>query len=153
MEAIITCPGLRTCFEVKRALEDRGLIYIRNARIRPSRGVNYIGVDALGLFALISEQEAHASNEPLLRPATALQYQNSINYPLTYKSGLKRNKMNIELKKAIIIWMFDNANEFQLLNATTNEFRQYIYTPDGNYCIGGEVVADFIRVAEKIVKY
>ena len=72
MEAIITCPDLRTFFEVKRALEDGGLIYIRHARIRPSRGVNYIGVDEPGLFALISEQEAHASKEPLLRPATAL---------------------------------------------------------------------------------
>ena len=72
MEAIITCPDLSTFFEVKRALEDRGLIYISNAHIRPSRGVNYIGVDEGGLFALISEQDAHASNEPLLRPATAL---------------------------------------------------------------------------------
>lgn len=61
--------------------------------------------------------------------------------------------MNTELKKAIIAFMFDNTNEFQLLNATTNEFRQYIYTPDGNYCIGGERVSEFIRVAEKIVKY
>ena len=72
MTQIITCPDLRTFFEVKRALEDRGLIYISNARIRPSRGVNYIGVDEPGLFALISEQEAHAPKEPLLRPATAL---------------------------------------------------------------------------------
>ena len=61
--------------------------------------------------------------------------------------------MKTELKKAIIIWMFSHANEFQLLNATTNEFRQYIYTPDGNYCIGGKRVSEFIRVAEKIVKY
>ena len=61
--------------------------------------------------------------------------------------------MNTELKKAIIIWMFDNANEFQLLNATTNEFRQYIFNQSGEFLIGGEAVSDFIRFAEKIVKY
>ena len=72
MEAIITCPDLRTFFEVKRTLEDRGLIYVSNAHIRPSRGVNYIGVDEVGLFALISKQDAHASKEPLLRRTTAL---------------------------------------------------------------------------------
>ena len=72
MEAIITCPDLSTFFEVKRALEAKGLIYVSNAHIRPSRGVNYIRVDAPGLFALISEQEAHAPKEPLLRPTTAL---------------------------------------------------------------------------------
>lgn len=72
MEVIITCPDLSTFFEVKRALEDGGLIYISNARARPSRGVNYIGVDALGLFALISEQDARAPKDPPLGPATAL---------------------------------------------------------------------------------
>lgn len=60
--------------------------------------------------------------------------------------------MKTELKKAIIAYMFDNANEFQLLNATTNEFRQYIYTPDGNYCIGGERVSEFINEVERLIK-
>ena len=60
--------------------------------------------------------------------------------------------MNTEIKKAIIAFMFDNTNEFQLLNATTKEFRQYIYAPDGNYCIGGERVSEFIKEVERLIK-
>jgi len=61
--------------------------------------------------------------------------------------------MNVELKKAIVNYMFDNAKEFQLNNATTEKFRQYIFTPEGSYCFGGNEVAEFIRMTEKIVKY
>jgi len=62
------------------------------------------------------------------------------------------NIMNTDLKKAIIDFMFENVDEFQLVNATTAHFRQYIYTQDGHYCIGGEVVSIFIENAEKLIK-
>ena len=52
--------------------------------------------------------------------------------------------MQTELKRLIINFMLDNENEFQLTNATINEFDQYIYTPEGAHCIGGEEVREFI---------
>lgn len=59
--------------------------------------------------------------------------------------------MNLELKKAIVNYMFDNANQFQLVNSTKSEFRQYIYTPEGAYIIGGEEVGEFINLVDKEV--
>ena len=56
------------------------------------------------------------------------------------------------LKRIIINWMFDNIHEFQLLNSTTSHFRSYIYDSNGNYLIGGEDVAEFIVLAEKLLK-
>ena len=52
--------------------------------------------------------------------------------------------MKKELKQAIINYIFDNQNEFQLTNATTNKFRAYIYDADGENIIGGEEVKSFI---------
>ena len=60
--------------------------------------------------------------------------------------------MNKELKKTIVNYMFDNATEFQLINATSEKFRQYLYTEQGKYCSGGEQVAAFIFDVEKLVK-
>lgn len=59
--------------------------------------------------------------------------------------------MNLQLKKAIFNWMIDNSNEFQLVNETKKEFRQYIYNPNGEYCYGGEDVSNFIDSVYKIV--
>ena len=59
--------------------------------------------------------------------------------------------MYLELKKAIIDWLIENKNEFQRTNACHEHFRQYIYTPEGNYCIGGKVVSEFISNAEKLL--
>ena len=59
--------------------------------------------------------------------------------------------MHIELKKAIVNYMFDNANQFQLVNSTKSEFRQYIYTLEGAYIIGGEEVGEFINLVDKEV--
>ena len=59
--------------------------------------------------------------------------------------------MNLELKKAIVNYMFDNANQFQLVNSTKSEFRQYIYTLEGAYIIGGEEVGEFINLVDKEV--
>lgn len=60
--------------------------------------------------------------------------------------------MFIELKKAIILFMIDHINDLQLVNATHDEFHDYIYNKDGNYLIGGEVVSDFIDNAAKLLK-
>jgi len=60
--------------------------------------------------------------------------------------------MNKELKRAIVNYMFDNANEFQLVNSTVKNFSQYIYTPDGNFCFGGEEVSDFISSVYNLIK-
>ena len=52
--------------------------------------------------------------------------------------------MQTELKNAIIKQVQDNANDFQLVNNTTDHFKAYIYDSKGNYLIGGEKVANFI---------
>lgn len=59
--------------------------------------------------------------------------------------------MYMELKKAVIEWLIENKNEWQRVNACHKHFRQYIYTPDGNYCIGGQVVSEFITNADKLL--
>jgi hypothetical protein len=60
--------------------------------------------------------------------------------------------MNTELKKAIVNFIFDNSNEFQITNATVNEFKLYIYDDKGNFLIGGEEVSEFIQNAIKLLK-
>jgi predicted Mrr-cat superfamily restriction endonuclease len=59
--------------------------------------------------------------------------------------------MSKELKKAIINWMFDNSKEFQLINATAERFRSYIYDDKGNYLIAGKDIMEFIRNADKLI--
>ena len=59
--------------------------------------------------------------------------------------------MSKELKRAIINWMFDNSKEFQLINATAERFRSYIYDDKGNYLIGGKDIMEFIRNADKLI--
>lgn len=56
-----------------------------------------------------------------------------------------------ELKKAIINWLLDNENRWQRVNECTEEFREYIYNSDGNYLIGGQEVAKFIREADILI--
>ena len=56
-----------------------------------------------------------------------------------------------ELKAAIIKWLLENENEWQRVNACTETFREYIYSKSGNYLIGGESVAEFIRAADKLI--
>jgi hypothetical protein len=61
--------------------------------------------------------------------------------------------MNLELKKQIFLFMCENQNEFQLVNFTIDEFRSYIYTPKGDYLIGGQTVYEFIStIYETIFK-
>lgn len=61
--------------------------------------------------------------------------------------------MRKELKKAIIDYMFENNNVFNLCNQTTTHFTDYIYNKNGDYLIGGEEVMDFIEKAVKLVTY
>lgn len=59
--------------------------------------------------------------------------------------------MHNELKKAIVNFMLDNVKEFQLINRTSQEFKQYIYTDKGEYCIGGKEVSEFINKVDKYI--
>ena len=60
-------------------------------------------------------------------------------------------KRTMELKKAIIDWLFDNKNAWQRKSACREYFRPYIYNADGNYLIGGEEVSAFITEADKLI--
>ena len=60
--------------------------------------------------------------------------------------------MNLELKKAIVNFIFDNINEFQITNATVKEFKLYIYNDQGNFLIGGKEVSEFISEAIKLLR-
>lgn len=56
-----------------------------------------------------------------------------------------------ELKKTILQWLLENEYEWQRVNACTENFREYIYDRNGNFLIGGEAVAEFIRAADKLI--
>ena len=60
--------------------------------------------------------------------------------------------MNKELKKAIVLWIFENDKNYQLHLASVEKFRPYIYDASGNFLIGGEVVSEFITNFLKIMK-
>jgi hypothetical protein len=60
-------------------------------------------------------------------------------------------KSIMELKKAIIDWLFENKNEWQRKSTCRNYFRAYIYNSEGNYLIGGEEVSEFIDNADKLI--
>ncbi len=53
--------------------------------------------------------------------------------------------MNKQLKDKIIEEVQHNAKVYQLVNSITNKFKAYIYDTQGNYLIGGEEVANFIK--------
>lgn len=56
-----------------------------------------------------------------------------------------------ELKKEILNWLLENENEFNRVVSCYEHFREYIYNSEGNYLIGGEQVADFIKKADKLI--
>jgi len=60
--------------------------------------------------------------------------------------------MRLALKKKIIEWIFDNINEFQIVNRCVDAFREYIYDKNGEYLIGGDDVSDFIEDEIKLIK-
>ena len=59
--------------------------------------------------------------------------------------------MQYSLMQAIFNYLIDNRNEFNLHNATTEQFKPYIYDDKGNYLIGGEQVSQFISDAIKLI--
>jgi len=59
--------------------------------------------------------------------------------------------MRIELKKAIIDFIFENHNVFNLVNHTTAHFKEYVYNSKGEYLIGGEEVYQFINIAIDLI--
>ena len=61
--------------------------------------------------------------------------------------------MNKELKKAIVLHIIDNEKDFQLVNNTTKEFREYIYNSKGELLIGGGQVREFIVDAAKLLTF
>lgn len=60
--------------------------------------------------------------------------------------------MNHTLQKAIIEWIFENLDEFQIVNRCKDEFRLYIYDDKGEYLIGGAQVANFINKAIDLIR-
>lgn len=56
-----------------------------------------------------------------------------------------------ELKKVILLWLLEHENEWQRVNTCIDEFRNYIYSDNGNYLIGGKNVASFIEKADKLL--
>ena len=56
-----------------------------------------------------------------------------------------------ELKQAILNWLLENENEGQRINACVKAFRAYIYDENGNYLIGGQIVSEFIKDADKLL--
>lgn len=56
-----------------------------------------------------------------------------------------------ELRKQIVIYLLEYEGVFQRLNNCIEYFRLYIYTPEGNYLIGGEDVVNYIRTLDKII--
>ena len=59
--------------------------------------------------------------------------------------------MDLQLKKAIIIWLMDNVNQWQRVNSCVNHFRPYIYNSEGNFLIGGDRVYEFIVNADMLL--
>ena len=61
--------------------------------------------------------------------------------------------MNYKLKQAINNHIFENVNEFQIVNNTIEKFRNYIYDEKGEYLIGGEDVAKFIEDTNNLINH
>jgi hypothetical protein len=59
--------------------------------------------------------------------------------------------MKKELKQAIVNCIFENERQFQITNYVKGEFKDYIYTSQGSFLIGGEEVAEFIENAIKLL--
>lgn len=60
--------------------------------------------------------------------------------------------MNKELKKAIFIWLVENENVWQRVNACHEAFSPYIYAPSGEYLVfGGKETSEFIKKADELL--
>ena len=59
--------------------------------------------------------------------------------------------MHKELKGLIIQWLLDNENAWQRVNECTKHFKEYIYSSDGEFLIGGKTVHNFIVTADNLL--
>lgn len=59
--------------------------------------------------------------------------------------------MNKELKKEIFDYLYENETLWQRVNMCRKEFKEYIYDRNGNYLIDGEIVSNFIELADKLL--
>lgn len=57
----------------------------------------------------------------------------------------------MEFKKAVVDWICEHANEFQLINACVEAFSDYIYDKNGNVLIGGAARLLFIEDACRLL--
>ncbi len=53
--------------------------------------------------------------------------------------------MNTYLKKSITLYILENLDDFQLVNNTIENFREYIYSASWEYLMTGKETAQFIR--------
>lgn len=60
-------------------------------------------------------------------------------------------KARLELKKAIIKWLFDNADTWNRTYGCVKYFHPYMYDGNGNWLIGGLEVYNFIMDANKLI--
>ena len=59
--------------------------------------------------------------------------------------------INIELKQAIINYIFENYNLFNRLNCTTKKFKNYIYDENWNYLIWWKDIIEWIEKIDKMI--
>lgn len=62
-------------------------------------------------------------------------------------------KMNIELKRAIVNWYCDNFQGYASSEECVRVFKAYIYDEKGEYLIGGKEVFDFIHKIRSLIYY
>lgn len=59
--------------------------------------------------------------------------------------------INIELKQAIINYIFENYNLFNRLNNTTHKFKNYIFDENWNYLIWWKDIIEWIEKIDKMI--
>lgn len=60
--------------------------------------------------------------------------------------------MQYSLMKNIFNHVIEHRNNFQIINNATAHFKAYIYDDQGNYLIGGEQVAEFIKDSVELMR-
>lgn len=59
--------------------------------------------------------------------------------------------INLQLKQAIINYIFGNYNLFNRLNCTTKKFKNYIYDENWNYLIWWKDIIEWIEKIDKLI--
>lgn len=62
------------------------------------------------------------------------------------KYAIDGKMIHPELKKAIVNYILENINTFNLNNIVRENFREYVYDMNGDYLINGKNISDFISV-------